>query len=176
MDSEILDEEWSIMYEESARMKILDSSTFQKPIKNIRVRKPLILRIGRSVKDAIDLMRQKQIGCVLIEREHRLVGILTERDIIEKVVASGRQAAEIPVEEIMTSDPESFEAEDSIAYVLNAMSIGGYRHLPVIDKQGQPIAVISVKDIIGFIVEHFPEELLNLPPSPVRKSASREGA
>jgi CBS domain-containing protein len=76
----------------------------------------------------------------------------------------------------MTANPEAFQPDDSIAYVLNAMSVGGYRHVPVVDEQKIPLAVISVRDIVSFIIEHFPEEVLNLPPEPIRSTEQREGA
>jgi len=77
---------------------------------------------------------------------------------------------------VMTRDPEVFQPEDSIAHILNAMHVGGYRHVPVVDDQQRPVAVISIKDIIGFILDHFAEDILNLPPKPIRTTDQREGA
>jgi len=76
----------------------------------------------------------------------------------------------------MTAKVEGFQPEDSVAYVLNAMHVGGYRHVPVVDETGKPLAVVSVKDIVGFLIEHFSEDILNLPPAPMRKTEQREGA
>lgn len=175
MDEEILDEEWSIMYEESEKTNVLDSNTFKKPVKNIKVRKPLVLTIGKTVKDAVELMQQKHLGCVLVVKESKLAGILTERDILMKTVGSGKDIRKVNVEEIMTPDPEAFQSDDSVAFVLNAMSVGGYRHVPIVDEKNQPIAVVSIKDIMSFLVEHFPEEVLNLPPRPIRRTEQQEG-
>lgn len=175
MDDDMLDEEWSIMYQESEKTKVLDSNTFKKPVKNVKVRKPLVLKMGQTVKDAVQLMQDKDLGCVLIVKDGKLAGILTERDVLMKTVGAGKDIAKVKVEEIMTADPESFQPEDSVAFVLNAMSVGGYRHVPIVDEQDRPIAVVSVKDIIGFIVDHFPEEVLNLPPKPIRRSDQIDG-
>lgn len=175
MDEEILDEEWSIMYEESEHVKVLDSNTFKKPVRNIKVRKPLVLNVGKTVNDAVALMQQKHLGCVLVVKENKLAGILTERDILMKTVGSNKDITKVKVEEIMTPDPESFQPDDSVAFVLNAMSVGGYRHVPIVDEQIKPLAVVSVKDIIGFLVEHFPQEVLNLPPRPIRRTEREEG-
>jgi len=175
MDEEILDEEWSIMYQESEHVKVLDSNTFNKPVKNIKVRKPLVLNVGKTVKDAVGLMQQKRLGCVLVVKEGKLAGILTERDILMKSVGSGKDIAKVKVEEIMTPDPEAFQPEDSVAFVLNAMSSGGYRHVPIVDERDRPLAVVSVKDVVKFLVEHFPQEVLNLPPRPIRRTDQIDG-
>ncbi|MBI3765857.1 MAG: CBS domain-containing protein [Ignavibacteriales bacterium] len=76
----------------------------------------------------------------------------------------------------MTANPEAFEPDDSIAFIINAMHVGSYRHVPVVDEQNQPVAIVSVRDILSFIAEHFTEEVINLPPHPIRKTKEREGA
>ncbi|MEX1137862.1 MAG: CBS domain-containing protein [Bacteroidota bacterium] len=170
-----LDEEFSQMYEELENRKVLDSSTFRQPIKRLKVRKPVTLSPGQSIAETLDVMKQKRIGCVVVTEKEKLVGILTERDILLKV-AGVSGAEKKKVREIMTPDPEVFEPDDSIAFVLNAMHVGGYRHIPVVDEGGKPLAVISVKDIVGFILDHFAEDVLNLPPKPMRTTDQREGA
>jgi CBS domain-containing protein len=175
MSDEFVDEELGQMYEEGGQKKVLDSSTFRQPIKRLRVGKPVTLAPTQTVAEALAVMRQKRIGCVVVTEKDRLKGILTERDILLKVAGNAGSDAKA-VREIMTPDPEVFQPEDSIAFVLNAMHVGGYRHVPVVDEGGKPIAVISVKDIVGFILDHFAEDVLNLPPKPVRTTDQREGA
>src|SRR3954447_23749436 len=68
----------------------------------------------------------------------------------------------------MTRDPESLRADDRIVWALNLMHVGGYRHVPLVDPQNRPVGVISVKDIVSFLVELFPAAVLNLPPDPHR--------
>lgn len=175
MDDDILNEEWSIMYEESEKTKVLDSNTFKKPVKNVKVRRPIVVNVGQTVKEAVALMQKKKYGCVLVAKNDRLAGIFTERDLLMKCIGSGKDLAKVKVEEVMTPDPEAFQPEDSVAFVLNAMSVGGYRHVPIVDERNKPIAVVSVKDIIRFLVEHFPEEVLNLPPHPIRRTDHIDG-
>lgn len=175
MEDDILDEELSIMYQEPGRQKVLDSSTFIKPIKNLKVRKPLTLHSGKTVQDALKLLQSKHTTCLLITQGEALIGILTERDIITKVLPFGKPLAAFSVDDIMTRSPASFQPDDSVAFVLNAMHIGGYRHVPVVDEHNRPLAIVSVRDIISFIVEHFSEEILNLPPRPVRGTSRQDG-
>ena len=175
MNDEYVDEEFSQMYEEFEHRKVLDSSTFQQPIRRLKVKKPVVFSPGQTVAEALDVMKQKRFGCVVVAEKDKLVGILTERDILLKVAGiSGAEKKK--VREIMTPDPEVFEPEDSIAFVLNAMHIGGYRHIPVVDERGRPLAVISIRDIVSFILDHFSEDVLNLPPKPMRTTDQREGA
>lgn len=176
MNDEMLDDELSQMYEEETRSrKILDSSTLHKPIKHLRVKKPVTLAPTDTVSAAVQLMRKKKIGCILITENERLTGIFTERDVLMKVAGSKKYDT-LRLSEVMTPRVDAFQPDDSIAFVLNAMHVGGFRHVPVVDEHGRPVAVISVKDIIAFILEHFAEDVLNLPPSPIRKTEQREGA
>jgi len=121
------------------------------------------------------LMRQHKVGCVLVTEGGKISGIFTERDILTRVFGK-KDMEKLQVKDVMTAKPEAFQQDDSIAYVLNAMTVGGYRHVPVVDDKGKPVAVLSVKDIMSFIIEHFPEEVLNLPPAPMRTTEQREGA
>lgn len=176
MNDEMLDDEMSQMYEEESKgRKALDSSTLHLPIKHMRVRKPLTMSPGNTVADAVDQMKKNNIGCILITEKNKLSGIFTERDVLLKVTGA-KNYTSLKLSDVMTSTVETFQPDDSIAFVLNAMHIGGYRHIPVVDHEGMPIAVISIRDIIAFILEHFAEDVLNLPPSPIRKTEQREGA
>lgn len=172
----MLDDELSQMYEEESKgRKTLDSTTFHLPIKHLRVRKPLTMSPGDTVADAVALMRKKTIGCILVTEKGRLRGIFTERDVLLKVTGA-RNYDSLRISDVMTPTVEAVQSEDSIAFVLNAMHVGGYRHVPVVDHDGVPVAVISIRDIMTFILEHFAEDVLNLPPSPIRTTEQREGA
>jgi len=175
MEDEILDEEFSIMYQEAERTKVLDSSTFLRPVKNLKLKRPVTVDVNQSVAEALALMKSKQFGCLLVTRGEVVAGILTERDIVTKALKDEEDLGAIPVSEIMTADPVTLQPDDSVAFVMNAMHVGGYRHVPIVDERNQPLAVVSVKDIITFIVESFPEEILNLPPKPIRKAKQQDG-
>ena len=73
--------------------------------------------------------------------------------------------------------PVSLPLAASVAWVLNKMSVGGFRHVPVIDEEGHLAFVVSVRDIVQFLVEAFPSEILNLPPEyGAAHPQQREGA
>jgi len=148
---------------------------FTAPISELAPAAPISVTAGTSVGDAIALMQKHRIGCILVTQGGRLAGILTDRDVTMKVAGRPVEMS-VPVEDLMTVDPETLSPDHEIAYALNRMSLGGYRHVPLVDGDGTPRGVISVKDVVNHIVEHFPQTVYNLPPEPDVISRSREGA
>jgi CBS domain-containing protein len=129
------------------------------------------------VLEAIGLMQEGRVGCVLVVLGGRLMGIFTERDVLIHVVGRSVDAVKTPVRRLMTADPEYLRPTDSIAYALNAMSLGGYRHIPLVDDARRPVGVISVRDVINYLVRLFPKSVMNLPTLPRQNYArEREGA
>ena len=81
-----------------------------------------------------------------------------------------------PVKDAMTPEPLSLMPGDMIAYVMNNMHVGGYRHVPIVDENNIPTTVISIKDVMTFILDYFPEHITNIQGEPFRGPSSREGA
>lgn len=129
-----------------------------------------------SVADAIALMKEHATGCVLVEESRRLAGIFTERDVLFRVTVPGLDPATTPVSSVMTPDPETLTMHDALAWVLNLMAVGGFRHVPIVDDTGRAIAIVSMQRIVGLLVECFPQAVLTLPPRPNARPHAREGA
>jgi CBS domain-containing protein len=120
---------------------------------------PLIVSPSTPIKEvAQELNRDNRCG-LIVERE-KLVGIVTIRDILQKALLKDMDLSKTPVAEIMTPNPETLNPEDKIALALNKMAIGGYRHIPIIRGKNN-YGVISVRDIIGYLAEMFPDALDN---------------
>ncbi len=120
------------------------------------------------VARAVELMRARKVSAVLVverAKARRLVGIFTERDLVARALPA-RGWARARVERFMTRAPEALRATDPVAYAVNKMSVGGFRHVPVVDDGGRPAGVVSAGDVLQFVVELCPEEILNLPPEP----------
>lgn len=114
-------------------------------------RPPSCVEQDAPLWDAIRMMIADQIGAVLVVNQSgQLVGILTERDLLTKVVGVTDLFAELFVRDFMTKSPESVGLNDSLAVVIHKMDMGGYRHLPVVQDQ-KPIGMISVRDVIEHI-------------------------
>lgn len=100
-----------------------------------------------TVAEAARLMRANNIGSVLVmDESERLVGILTERDIVYKVVAEGK-SLETPVEEAMTRDIITVREEATIAEAARLMIGMNIRHIPVVDAHGRVVGVLSLRDL-----------------------------
>jgi CBS domain-containing protein len=135
------------------------------------------LRIGpaQSVAEAVRLMREGNVGCLLVCEGEKIAGILTERDLLRRVLALGKPLT-MPVAECMTPNPEVVHRKEPIGAAVRRMEEGGYRHLPVVDEAGHLVGVLSVKRIVHYLVEHFPSTVYNLPPDPGLVQQEREGA
>ncbi|MBY0523196.1 MAG: CBS domain-containing protein [Gemmataceae bacterium] len=129
----------------------------------------------QTVAEAVLVMRQSNVGCVLICAGMQLVGIFTERDLVRRVLAEGKRLT-LPVEQCMTPHPVTVHPKDPISTAVRRMVEGGYRHLPVVNDKGCPVGVLSVKRIVHYLVEHFPATIYNLPPDPGTVPQEREGA
>jgi CBS domain-containing protein len=149
-------------YEEIAELRgaILDT-----PVIELMGKNPLIIDADATLVAAINAMNERRTGCVLVQKAGDLVGIFTERDVLRRVVfRDGNRSWK--VESVMTKNPETLPPTASVAFALNKMSVDGYRHIPITDDRGKPIGVLSVKDIVRFVVEFFPDAVLNLPSDP----------
>jgi CBS domain-containing protein len=135
------------------------------------------LRIApeQRVAEAVRLMRDEGVGCLLVCEGDRLVGIFTERDLMRRVVAEGGSLDQ-PVAGVMTPNPVVVNPKEAIRAAVRRMEEGGYRHLPVVNEAGKPLGVLSVKDIVRYLVEHFPATVYNLPPDPGVVPQEAEGA
>tara|TARA_B100001250_G_C19761234_1_gene772538 strand:+ start:335 stop:886 length:552 start_codon:yes stop_codon:yes gene_type:complete len=143
---------------------IKEAVHIQAPISDFGLVAPLISEIGTSMKNALKQLQQKKQNCLLVVDNESLIGILTERDVLLKVTGKGFDLDLVTVEEFMTEDPEHLTPEDPLAYALNKMHIGGFRHVPIVDDDLKPVGLISISDIITTIADYFSREIINLPP------------
>ena len=154
--------EFDEAYEDEQRIRGMILST---PISELTLREPVMVEASVTVVDAVNKMNEQHTGCVLVGKSGKLVGIFTERDVLNKVAFKPNNQT-FRVEQVMTANPETLEADETIAFALNKMSVGGFRHIPIVDHQGKAVGVLSVRDLVDFLVELFPEGVLNLPSSP----------
>jgi len=136
---------------------------------------PYRVEPGQTVAQAVALMREKKVGCLLVCQDDRVVGILSERDLMRKVLAPGKSLT-LPVGDFMTRDPVKVHRKDPIGAVIRRMEEGGYRHLPVVDDAGRPVGVLSVKRIVHYLVEHYSPTVCNQPPDPAVHAQAAEVA
>ncbi len=134
----------------------LEQAITGQSIRILNPKTPVTVDAGVSAKAAVDKMIQERIGCLLIEKDGQLVGVFTERDVLNKA-SSDPADLEKPVSTLMTPSPVTITADDSIAYALHAMDSGRYRHLAIVDENGKPSGIISVRDILRYLCDRFGE-------------------
>lgn len=105
------------------------------------------VRAGTSVVDAAKVMRERKIGSVFVEQDGMIVGIVTEPDIVRKVVGANRGPYFIPVEEIMSSPVIGIDGRRPITEAADLMDHHQMRHLAVM-KAGAIVGVLSVRDLL----------------------------
>jgi CBS domain-containing protein len=159
---EWIDEDLMVLADDKAT-RVLDQHMIREPIRQLNPPAPLSLPGSAPVAEAIRIMREHRVGCVLVVDGDRLAGIITERDLLLKL---GQAELTRPVSDLMTPDPEVLRPDDPIVYALNKMSVGGFRHVPLVDAAQRPVGIVSVKDIVDYIVAFFPNDVLTVPPHP----------
>jgi CBS domain-containing protein len=106
---------------------------------------PVTVEASATVQDAAKLMNEKDIGNVLVIENNEVQGIVTDRDIVVRVIAKG-DGADASVREAATTDLETIEPDASIDDAIQKMEQGNVRRLPVVED-GKPVGVISLGDL-----------------------------
>jgi CBS domain-containing protein len=109
---------------------------------------PVTVPATTTIQQAIATLLDRNVGALLVvDEEDRLLGILSERDVLKKIAGIRDDYRNLPVTAFMTTRPESVNACATLVFVLNKMDGGGYRHVPVV-ADGKPVGIISVRDML----------------------------
>ena len=115
------------------------------------------------------------MGYVLVVEDGRPVGLMSEREVLMKIVARDVKYDE-SVDKYMSRDPQCLTSKDPIAVAIQMMNEGGERNIPIVDETGKAIGVLRTLDIVHFLAEAFPAQVMNLPPRPHQLIPEAEGA
>jgi len=111
----------------------------------------LVCSGGDSIEKVVRVFQTEKKNCVLVIQKKKLVGILSYRDLLLKVAMKHKDISKVKAEDVMTPNPEYVKPEDPIAYVVNKMSMGGFRHIPVLSADDTPLSIISIKDVLRYL-------------------------
>ncbi len=134
----------------------VERSLMEDPVECLRPIRPLTVDLPTSLSGAIQLMRNHHIGCVLVTGpDGVLAGILTERDLLQKVAGRGLDLEQSTVEEFMTQIPETSKANHPLGYAIQRMIVCNLRYLPLVNEAGRPTGIASSRDIIEYMAKKF---------------------
>jgi len=155
----------SIRYALERRFGVLDANFLSQSLSLLEPRAAISVCESESIEVVLKILRENRVGCVLVTNDAGvLTGIFSERDCILKVVENFELNKGRPVRDFMTPDPIAEPPESSIAFALSLMSQGGFRHIPVVTPDKHPIGMISVKDVVDFIVTSFMNDIMAFSP------------
>lgn len=129
---------------------------------------------GEIVTDAIARMQEHGGDSLLVVSGDRLAGILTEREVLHAVLGRGLDPATL-VDAVMDPHPGTLSPDDRLEDALGLMERTGRRTVVLVAGDGSVAGVIRQRDILAFVAEAFPEEILNLPPRPHQVAGTAEG-
>ena len=151
--------------------------TFQTdPISALGLPPPVSIGSDASVGNALSAVQKRGQGYVLVvDSAGRPTGILSEREVLMRIVARDVKYDE-NVDKYLAHGLETLTSRDPIARAVQMMIEGGERNIPIVDANGVAVAVLRTLDLIHFLAEAFPAQVLNLPPRPHQLIAEPEGA
>ena len=116
-------------------------------VQDVMTRNPATCQPASPVLEAAQLMEREGVGAIPVCENGRLEGILTDRDIAVRVVASGKDPRQTTIRDVMTRDPQCVKTEDGIERALEVMEASQVRRVPVIDGSGKLVGIIAQADI-----------------------------
>ncbi len=149
----------------------------ERKIRVLTRRDPVTVPPGTRLIECLRAIQRSGVGdsVLVVDADRRLLGVLTERDIFGRLIGTGVDLSQ-PVETMMTTNPRHLSLESTVRDAIALMESGRYRNVPLIDDEGIVVGIVRQQDILRYLAEAFPEELLNLPPRPHQRMKEPEGA
>ncbi len=142
-------------YEPRTYESEIAQSLVEDPVSMIPSRPYAHVDSATSVASAVQVLHGLNASCLLVVDADRLVGVFTERDVLERVADNFPAIANRPVRDVMTADPLVVNERDPAGAALAAIVAGGYRHVPVLNAGGDVMGVVSPRRVFAFFERHF---------------------
>lgn len=131
----------------------IEQSLLADTVRDLGPVRPVQILPSVTLQDALATMAKNNVGAVLVVDEQDLIlGILSERDILNRVCGLITDYQHCFVRDFMTANPVTVSPDEKLAFALHKMDVGGYRHLPVVDHL-HPVGMISVRDLMRYVTK-----------------------
>ncbi len=127
----------------------------EEPVTRITSRPYAEVTSDTPIKNAIHTLHGLKVSSLLVVDEGKLVGIFTERDVLEKVAERYAELADHPLSKVMTVEPLVVYEIDPAGAALAAIAAGGYRHVPLLSTEGEVLGIISPRRVFEYLASHF---------------------
>ncbi len=131
----------------------LQTRLMEDTISHIPYDRLVLVNPSDSVAQVVSRIKGIGIGQAVVVEGGKLVGILTERDLLNKVAGRDLNLENLPVSEVMTKRPDTIEERDALRVIINKMAVGEYRHVPIV-RDGLPIGIVSAKAVANHILKY----------------------
>ena len=131
----------------------VEQSLLEDRVSVLNPRKPITVEASATVQEVMQTLVDRQIGCAVVVQDGRTVGIFSERDVLIRLNTDAPQLKHRPVSDFMTPNPRTLPMDAKIAFATQRMDLGGYRHVPIVDRDGNLCGIISARDILRYLTE-----------------------
>jgi CBS domain-containing protein len=116
-------------------------------------KRPIVVDSQATVGQVLRMLVNHKIGCVFLVEGESIAGVFSERDALIRLGERAHELAHEPISKYMTPNPQTLTGQAKIAFAVQRMDLGGYRHIPIVDGEGRVLGVISVRDILRYLAE-----------------------
>lgn len=153
----------------------VEAQLLDEQLRHLDLQEYCLVTTDTTVREAVDRMREMKRHCAfVVGRGTQLVGIVTERDVLRKVI-NNPETWDQSVEAIMTADPRTLRGSSTTREALRLMNSGRFRNVPVVQQNGVIVGNVTHFALLRYLVAHFPEAVYNLPPDAENYADRRDG-
>jgi CBS domain-containing protein len=168
-DPDSLEEAFAIMDEcADEDRRVFELASLDPRIEEMPLRTLRTLRAESRVSEAIDEMVVHRVGAVGVvsESDGQLIGLFTERDVVVRVAAKGLDPKHTRLSDVMTAQPDSLRVDDTLASLAYEMQVHGFCNVPIVDEQGETRHLVSLRDVLAFLLRPVEARISTMPPAP----------
>jgi CBS domain-containing protein len=136
----------------------VERSLLEDRVSVLAPKKPITVAASTSLGDVLRILVENKIGCVIVAEGDQPVGIFSERDALLKVGTRAPELIAEPVSQFMTANPQTLVETAKLAFAVQRMDLGGYRHLPIVGPQGEIAGIVSARDILRHLTDTMAKE------------------